>query len=160
MMTLIEDLRYAVRMMWQWLGFAGSARTAAAVVPALVLGLGLNLVALNVVDQVRASRGKTQMATLARTELKVVQAAVTLALRQIGNGQCMLSFVRQWAPVQQWVPTRQYEAVRYGDMVGPHCVASQRSMSPRRMNMKCNGEGPARSMRLAYPDATGHFGTL
>ncbi len=48
MMTLIEELRLAVLELWQTLGLERSSRTAAAVVPALVVGIVLNVIALNI----------------------------------------------------------------------------------------------------------------
>ena len=97
MTTLIEEMRIAVRGIWQSIGFGASANTAATVVPVLVLGVALNLIALHVVDRVHPIKGKTEALCAARTELELVQTVAASVLRQIGEherGQCS---VKQWA---------------------------------------------------------------
>lgn len=99
MMTLIEEMRLAVLQIWQSLGFEGSSRTAAAVVPALVLGIALNVVALGVVDSVRtgghARCQKTGLRSVARSEFVVVRAMVASAKKKICEGQRGLCAARQ-----------------------------------------------------------------
>jgi hypothetical protein len=90
MMTLFEDLRLALRQMCQAIGLSG---TAATVVPLVVLGVALNVVALSTMDYVRVGghsrRGHDRMAlrNAAQTEMKVVKAVLTSTLKKIGDGQ-------------------------------------------------------------------------
>jgi len=97
MTTLIEEMRLAVREMWQSIGFGASANTAATVVPALVLGVALNLIALHVVDRVHPIKGKTEVVGLARTELKLVRSVTASMLRQIGGRDLGRCSAERWA---------------------------------------------------------------
>jgi hypothetical protein len=83
MMGLIEDMRLAIRSLWRSMGFEATADTAASVVPVVLLGIALNVMALRVVDSVRPIKGKQHVARFVRGEMKVVQTAVVGALRQI-----------------------------------------------------------------------------
>jgi hypothetical protein len=97
MTTLIEEMRIAVRGIWQSIGFDASANTAATVVPVLVLGVALNLIALHVVDRVHPIKGKSEIVCVARAELALAQTVTASVFRQIGGherGQCS---VKQWA---------------------------------------------------------------
>jgi hypothetical protein len=98
--TLIEEMRLAVLEIWQSLGFEGSSGTAAAVVPALVLGIALNVAALSVVDRVRAGGHagcqKAGLRSVAQTEFVMVRAVVTSTLKKICEGQRGLCAARQW----------------------------------------------------------------
>jgi hypothetical protein len=91
MTTLVEDMKEAIRGLWRSMGFEASAGTAAAVVPAVVLGIVLNAIALNAVDSVRPIKVKKQIVCLALVELQSVQTLVFSTLRQIedsGRSSC------------------------------------------------------------------------
>ena len=82
MMTLMEDIRLAVRQMLR------SAETVATVLPVLVLGIALNVVALKVVNGVRVEThggGRTPVSKVARTEVRVVRDVIASALKKIGD---------------------------------------------------------------------------
>lgn len=100
MTTLMEELRLMVLEFWQALGFEGSSRTAAAVIPVVVVGIVLNVIALGVVNSVhkhgRASCEKASLGYVAQSEVKVVQAVVIAALKGIDEGQRHLCRARQW----------------------------------------------------------------
>ena len=111
MMLLIEEMRTAVLELWQSLGFEKSSRTAAAVVPALVLGIALNFVALHVVrrvhagDHVRCAKAGLQNAV--QGELGMVRATATSTIKKICEGQ------RELCMVGQWVMNRGADVARY-----------------------------------------------
>jgi|GEM_PF-3925654 len=100
MTTQMEELRQMVLELWQSLGFEGSSRTAAAVIPAVVVGIVLNVIALGVVNGVhkhgRASCEKASLGHVAQSEVKAVQAVVIAALKGIDEGQRQLYRARQW----------------------------------------------------------------
>jgi hypothetical protein len=87
MTTLMEELRLAVQETWQSIGLGGSANTAATVVPALMLGIVLNVFALSLVDRVHPIKGKTQVVGVVRAEAKLVQTVTVCVLRQIEGRQ-------------------------------------------------------------------------
>lgn len=88
MTTLVEDMKLAIRELWQSIGFEASAGTAAAVVPAVILGVALNVMALTVVDSVRPLKAKEHVACLARVELHAVKTLVVSTLLQLeSNGK-------------------------------------------------------------------------
>jgi hypothetical protein len=95
MMTLIEDVRSALRQMCRAFGLTG---TAATVVPVVVLGVLLNVAALDVVQSARSCQmGKrTTLAQVAKTELKLMRTTVTSTLRSISGGQRALCSAEQW----------------------------------------------------------------
>jgi hypothetical protein len=111
MMTLMEEMRVAVLQIWQSLGFERSSRTAAAVIPALVLGITLNVAALGVVDKVltggHATCQRSGLRSVARSEVMMVRAAVASTLKKICEQQPELCSVRQW------MLDRQDDAMRY-----------------------------------------------
>jgi hypothetical protein len=95
MTGLMEDIRLAVQEILQSIGLGGSASTAAAVVPVLMLGIALNLVALSAVDRVHPIRGKTHVVGAARAEVRLVQNMTICVLRQIeGREQGICSVKR------------------------------------------------------------------
>ena len=100
MTTLIEELRLMVLELWKSLGFERSSRTAAAVIPAVIVGIVLNVIALGVVNGVhkhgRASCERASLGHVARSEVKVVQAVVIAALKGIDEGQRHICRARQW----------------------------------------------------------------
>jgi hypothetical protein len=100
MTTLMEELRLAVREIWQSIGFGGSANTAASVIPALMLGIALNLIALNVVDRVHPMRGKTRLVCAVRAQARMVQSITVCVLRQIQGRQ------RGTCPAKRWTSAR------------------------------------------------------
>jgi hypothetical protein len=95
MMTLFEDLRQALREICKAVGMSGAAAT---VVPLVVLGVGLNIAALNAVQSMRNQRhpdyGHTALLSATRTELKVMRAVVVSTLKKIGDDQ------RKWCLAQ------------------------------------------------------------
>jgi hypothetical protein len=99
--TLIEELRIAVRGIWQSIGFGASANTAATVVPVLVVGIALNLIVLHAVDRIHPIKEKTRVVDMARAELKVVQTVTASMLRQIEGHERGRSLTEPWAPNQR-----------------------------------------------------------
>jgi hypothetical protein len=97
MTTLMEELRLAVQETWQSIGLGGSANTAATVVPALMLGIVLNVIALGLVDRVHPIKGKTQVVGVVRAEAKLVQTVTVCVLRQIEGRQSGLCSMKRWA---------------------------------------------------------------
>ena len=83
MTTLIEELRLALQELMQTIGLDGSAGTAATVVPLLLLGIALNMVALSVANRVHPMRGKTRLVSVARAEARRVQVVTACVLRRI-----------------------------------------------------------------------------
>ena len=107
MTTLMEELRLAVQETWQSIGLSGSANTAATVVPALMLGIVLNVIALSLVDRVHPIKGKTQVVGVVRAEAKLVQTVTVCVLRQIEgrqSGQCSM---------ERWTSCRLSEIVKF-----------------------------------------------
>jgi hypothetical protein len=95
--TLIEEMRVAVHGLWQAIGLGASANTAATVIPVLVLGVALNVIALHIVDRVHPLKEKAQVVDIARAELKFVQTMTSSVLRQIGGRERGRSSVKGWA---------------------------------------------------------------
>jgi hypothetical protein len=95
MMTLFEDLRQALREICRAMGMSGVAAT---VVPLVVLGVGLNIAALNAVESMRNKShpdcAHAALRTATRTELKVMRAVVVSTLKKIGDAQ------RRWCSAQ------------------------------------------------------------
>ena len=102
MMTLFEDLRQALREICGAMGMTGVAAT---VVPLIVLGVGLNIAALNAVESMRNKShpdcAHAALRSATRTELKVMRAVVVSTLKKIGDGQ------RRWCSAQGWLSDRQ-----------------------------------------------------
>jgi hypothetical protein len=94
-MTTLEDLGAELRQMCRAIGLSG---TSATVVPLVVLGVALNVVALSAVGSVRMEHRTTckrpALRTAARTEFKVVRTLVT-TLKRFGDGQ------RRWCSARQ-----------------------------------------------------------
>jgi hypothetical protein len=115
MMTLFEDLRLALRQMCQAIGLSG---TAASVVPLVVLGVALNVIALSTTDYVRVgghshrSHDRMALRNAARTEMKVVKAVLTSTFKKIGSGQ------RRWCLTEVINKDRRIGVVGDGFEVG------------------------------------------
>jgi hypothetical protein len=113
MMTLFEDLRQALREICRAMGMSGVAAT---VVPLVVLGVGLNIAALNAVESMRNERhpgcGHAALRSATRTELKVMRAVVVSTLKKIGDGQ------RRWCSAQGWMSDRQTGSTGYDIEIG------------------------------------------
>jgi hypothetical protein len=94
-MTTLEDLRAELRQMCRAIGLSGTAVT---VVPLVVLGVALNVVALSAVGSVRVEHHTTcerpALRSAAQTEFKVVRTLVT-TLKRFGDGQ------RKWCSARQ-----------------------------------------------------------
>lgn len=138
MMTLIEEMRATVLEIWQSLGFEGSSRTAAAVVPALVLGIALNMVALNVVNGAssggHASCQKAGLRSVVQAEFVMVRVAASATLAKLCEGQRRL-----WS-AKQWVQDRQADAARIRSEASCGWVA------------QVNAKGVALRIRMALPE--------
>ena len=97
MMTMLEDLRLALRQLCGAVGLSGNVAT---VVSLVVLGVALNLVALNAVESVRVRKhpghGTATLRRAARTELKVMRTVVVSTLKKIGDGQPRWCFAEKW----------------------------------------------------------------
>jgi hypothetical protein len=102
MMTLLEDLRLALRQICLALGLSGTALT---VIPLVVLGVALNLAALSTIAHVRHERHlahkHTALRSAARTELKVMRTMLISTLKKISSSQ------RKQCDGQQWVMQQQ-----------------------------------------------------
>ncbi len=113
MMTLLEDLRLALRQICSEIGREGTAATA---VPLVVLGLALNFAALSATEFVRhGGRPIHQHSALrnaARTELNAVRIVVHSAIRKINATQ------QRWGRTQQWVKDGQKKIDGYHVEVG------------------------------------------
>jgi hypothetical protein len=111
MMILIEEMRAAVLELWQSLGFERSSRTAAAVVPALVMGIALNAVALHVARRVHPVAhlrcAKTGLRTAVQDGLGKVRTTAASTMKKVCEGQ------RELCMVGQWVVDRGADAARY-----------------------------------------------
>lgn len=85
-MTMLEDVRLALRQIFRSLGLPGDVATA---VSLIVLGVALNVVALRAVQYAGIGRHvkheQTTLRCAARTELKVMRTAVVSTLRKIGD---------------------------------------------------------------------------
>jgi hypothetical protein len=90
MTTLMEELRLAVREILQSIGLGGSANAAAAVLPVLMLGIALNVIALSVVDRLHPIRA-------VRAEARLVQSVTVCVLRQIEGRERGLCSAKRWA---------------------------------------------------------------
>ena len=96
MITLLEELRLALKEICQAIGLSGNALT---VVPLVVLGVALNVTTLSAIEYARSDRhschGHTALGSAGRTELKVVRTVVVSTLKKIGDGgrkSCLTRF--------------------------------------------------------------------
>jgi hypothetical protein len=105
MTTLLEDLRVELRQMCRAIGLSG---TAATVVPLVVLGIALNVVALSVVGGIQPVHAsackKPALRSVALTELKVARAVLVSTLKTIGDGH------RRWCSGQRQGTGQQTES--------------------------------------------------
>jgi hypothetical protein len=96
MTTLLEDLRAELRQMCRAVGLSG---TAATVVPLVLLGIALNVVALSVVGGVRPVNAsackKPALRSGALTELKVARAVLVSTLKTVGDSR------RRWCSTRR-----------------------------------------------------------
>jgi hypothetical protein len=100
MMTLIEEMRQVVLELWQAMGMSRSARTAAAVVPALVVGVVLNVAALSVMGglHLQWNGSKDDGFGVMQTDISTVQAVLASTLDKGKRGLCR---AQQWIEQQQ-----------------------------------------------------------
>jgi len=96
MTTLMEELRLAVQEILQSIGLGGSAGTAATVVPVLMLGIALNVIALGIVDRVHPIKEKARVVGAARAEFMHVQSLTVCVLRQIEGRKKGLCSAKVW----------------------------------------------------------------
>jgi len=86
MIMLLEDLRLALRQICQAMGLSGNALT---VIPLVVLGVGLNIVALSAIKYVRSERhsdhGCMSWRSAGQKELKVMRTVATSTFKKIGD---------------------------------------------------------------------------
>jgi hypothetical protein len=112
MTTLLEDLRLMLRQICDALGLDG---TAAAVVPLLVLGLALNVAALNAAKFIRHGGRSTHphsaLRNAAQTEFKAMRIVLHSTIRKINDSQ-------HWCATRQWVQNKQKEITGYHVEVG------------------------------------------
>jgi hypothetical protein len=105
MMTLFEDLRVELRQMCRAIGLSG---TAATVIPLVVMGIALNVVALSVIGGGRPVHAsackKPALRSVAMTELKVARAVLVSTLKTIGDGH------RRWCSGQRRGTVQQMES--------------------------------------------------
>ncbi|MBB5318838.1 hypothetical protein [Tunturibacter empetritectus] len=96
MMALIEDMRLFLRQMCEAIGMSG---TTANVVPVVLLGIALNVVALGLVASVRTERQpacqRTTLRAAAQTEWKVVRTVVS-TVKAIGLAQRRVCAASEW----------------------------------------------------------------
>jgi len=106
-MTLIEDLRLAIQDVCRAMGLSSTSVT---VVPVVVLGCVLNIVALRVVDNVHAGHRigcqQARPTSIAQSELKLVRITVAASLKKISEAQRALCSAKQWLLNQQIQPAR------------------------------------------------------
>jgi len=90
MIPLFEDMRLALRQICQAMGLSG---TAAAVVPLVVLGVALNVGALNAMSFLRADghpcQERSELRNAASTELRVMRMMLVSTLGDIGDCICV-----------------------------------------------------------------------
>lgn len=124
MTTLVEDLRVELRQMCRAIGLSG---TVATVVPLVLLGIALNVVALSVVGGVRPVQAsackKPALRSVALTELKVARAVLVSTLKTIGDGH------RRWCSGQRQGANEQMESAGVRLEVG----FARLSLAPRLM---------------------------
>jgi len=86
MIMLLEDLRLALRQICQAMGLSGNALT---VIPLVVLGVALNVVAISAIRYVRSDRHSdhrcTSWRSVGQTELKVMRTVVISTFKKIGD---------------------------------------------------------------------------
>jgi hypothetical protein len=96
MMTMLGDLRLALR---QICGAIGLSENVATVFSLVVLGVALNAVALNAVESVRIRKhpghGAVTLRRAAQTELKVMRTVMVSTLKKIGGAQQGWCFAEQ-----------------------------------------------------------------
>jgi hypothetical protein len=108
-MMMLEDLRLALRQIYQAIGLSGNAAT---VVSLIVLGAALNLTALRAVEYVgigrHACHDRTALQSAAQTELKVMRSVAVSTLKKISDGGRKLCLARQWIKDRQtaWATPR------------------------------------------------------
>jgi hypothetical protein len=113
MMTLIEEMRQIVLELWQAMGMRRSARTAAAVVPALVVGVVLNVVALNIAGgmHLRLSGSTDGGFGVTQTDVSTVQAVLASTLDKGRRGLCL---AQQWIEQQHAGTGRSHDQASCG----------------------------------------------
>jgi hypothetical protein len=113
MMTLLEDLRLALRQICRTIGLEG---TGATVVPLIVLGLALNFAALSATEFMRhggkACRQQSALQNATRTEFKAMRIVLHSTIRKINNSR------QRWCKTQQWVKNEQKKIDDYHVEVG------------------------------------------
>ncbi len=134
-MTMLEDLRLALRQICQAVGLPGDAAT---VVSLIVLGVAMNIGALRAVEYVgigghaRHDR-RTALRSAAQTELKVVRTVVVSTLKKIGDGR-RLCLAQQWLMDQRMKDTGYHIEVGCAAPAGREgCDAMVVSRSGRKM---------------------------
>jgi hypothetical protein len=102
MTTLFEDLRLALRQICRTIGIEG---TGATVVPLIVLGLALNLVALSATEFLRhggrAAYRHSALRNATRTELKAMRIVLHSTIRKINNSRQRSCMTQQWVKDEQ-----------------------------------------------------------
>jgi hypothetical protein len=113
MMTMLEDVRLALRQICRALGLPGDVATT---VSLIVLGVALNVVALRAVEYagIGSHRGheRTGLQCAARTELKVMRTVVASTLKKIGGSG------RRWCVARQWLVDQRAKGTGFHVEVG------------------------------------------
>jgi hypothetical protein len=113
MMTMLEDVRLALRQICRALGLPGDVATA---VSLIVLGVALNVVALRAVEYAGIGshhrHERTALQCAARTELKVMRTVVVSTLKKIGGSG------RRWCVARQWLVDQRTRGTGYHVEIG------------------------------------------
>lgn len=113
MMTVLEDLRLALRQICETIGLPAEAATA---VSLIVLGVVLNIAAVRAVQYAgigkHACHQRMPLQCAAQTELKVVRTVMVSTLKRIGNTG------RRWCVTRQLRMGRRTEGMGYRVEVG------------------------------------------
>jgi hypothetical protein len=113
MTTLLEDIRLALRQICRTIGLD---ETAATVIPLVILGLALNIVALSAAEFLRIG-GRTNHSHNAlhdatRTEMKAIRIVVHSTIKKINDRRL------RWHQTREWVKNKQKRLNQYHVEVG------------------------------------------
>ena len=97
MITLMEDLTLAIQELCLAMGLSG---TAARILPVVLLGRVMNIVALSALDSLRTNRyhscQQPALTHIAKAELEFVRIAVASSVKNIGKTRRYLCSTKQW----------------------------------------------------------------
>jgi hypothetical protein len=108
MMSLVEDLRMTLQDLCRAVGLSG---TAVAAVPAVLLGVVMNVIALGVIDGVRMHNHlaceRAELKNVSKLEVKLIRAATVVTIKKMRMG------CRGYCSAKQWAMNRREDARRY-----------------------------------------------